>query len=167
MVPTFDAGRLPDQPTRPTEPQVELIILSAHKRLVKEANPIKHLTRPTPEIDRIYRSRVLRVMPPCPADRKRGLKRRGYRPPNVSRALRYPRSTHVVRARLLQNCYALADVIGGVLRMGVDADNNPTPCCTNSGVQTHWDTTAVIIYQTQTGMFCCEPCKNLSRSVVR
>src|SRR2546430_17001879 len=99
MVPTFDAGRLPDQSPCPTEPQVELIILSAHKRLVKEANPIEYLTRPTPEIDRIYRSRVLRVMPPCTTDRKRGLKRRGHCPPNVSRALRDPRSPHVVRAR--------------------------------------------------------------------
>src|SRR5712691_1450200 len=149
MVPTFDAGRLPDQPTCPTEPQVELIILIASKRLVKEANPIEYLTWPTPEIDRIHRSRVVLVMPPCTADCKGGLKRRGHRPPYVSCALRYPRSTHVVRARLLQHCYALADVIGGVLRMGVDADNDPTACCTNSGVQTHGDNTARIIYQAQ------------------
>src|SRR5215467_9151136 len=127
MVPTFDAGRLPDQPTCPTEPQVELIILTAHKLLVKEANPIKYLTRPTPEIDRIHRSRIVLVMPPCTADRKRRLKRRCHCPPNVSRSLRYPRPPHVVRARLLQNCYTLADIIWGVLRMGVDADNDPTP----------------------------------------
>src|SRR6516162_8354698 len=113
MVPTFDAGRLPDQPTCPTKPQVELIILIAHQLLIKEANPIKHLTRPTTEIHRIHRSRVVRIMPPGTADRKRGLKRRGHRPPYVSRSLRYPRSPHVIRARLLQNCDALADVIGG------------------------------------------------------
>src|SRR5205809_3304496 len=104
MVPTFNAGRLPDQPTCPTEPQVELIILIAQELLVKEANPIKHFTRPTPEIDRIHRSRVVLVMPPCTPDCKRGLKRRCHCPLNISRSLRYPRSTHVVRARLLQHC---------------------------------------------------------------
>src|SRR5262249_39670684 len=103
MVPTFDAGRLPDQSPSPLEPQVELVILIAHQFLVKEANPIKHLTRPTPEIDRIYRSCVVRVMPPCTADRKWGLKRCGHRSPYVSRALCYPRSPHVVRARLVQH----------------------------------------------------------------
>src|SRR5438445_12487494 len=119
MVPTSDAGRLPDQPTCSTEPQVELVILIAHQLLVKEANPIKHLTPPTPEIHCIHRSPVVRVMSPCTANRKRGLKRRCHRPPHVSRSLRYPRSPHVVCTRLLQNCQALADVIWGVLCMDV------------------------------------------------
>src|SRR5215467_5319883 len=135
MVPTFDARRLPDQAPCPTEPQVELVILIAHQLLIKEANPIKHLTPPTPEIHRIYRTRVVRVMPPCTADRKRGLKRRGHRPPQVSRALRYPRPPHVIRPCLLQHCEALTDVIWGIVRMDVYTDNNPTPCCLNSGVQ--------------------------------
>src|SRR4029453_18181402 len=99
MVPTSDAGRLPDQPTCPTEPQVELVILIAHQLLVKEANPIKHLPRPTPKIHRIHWSCVMRIMPSCTADRERGLKRRGYRPPHVSCSSRYPRSTYVVCAR--------------------------------------------------------------------
>src|SRR5215831_17785131 len=136
MVPTFDARRLPDQPTCPTESQVELVILIAHQPLVKEANPIKHLTPPTPEIHRIHRSRVVRIMTPCTANCKRGLKRRCNRPSYVSRSMRYPRSSHVIRACLLQNCDALADVIWGVQRMDVYTDNDLTPGCTNSGVQT-------------------------------
>src|SRR5262245_3366251 len=136
MVPTSDAGRLPDQPPCPTEPQVELIILIAHQLLVKEADPIKHLTRPTPEIHRIHRSRVVRVMSPCTANPKRGLKCRCHRPPHVSHSLRYPRSPYIVCARLLQNCQALADVIWGVLRMDVYTDNDLTAGCTNSDVQT-------------------------------
>src|SRR5256885_15767987 len=135
MVPTFDAGRLPDQPPCPTEPQVELVILIAHQFLIKKANPIKHLTRPTPEIHRIHRSRVVRVMPPCTANCKRGLKRCRHRTPHVACSLRYPRSPHVVGARLLQHCQALADVIWSVPRMDVYAHNDPTPGCTNSGIK--------------------------------
>src|SRR5262249_44029692 len=135
MVPTFDTRRLPDQPPCPTEPQVELVILIAHQFLVKEANPIKHLTRPTPEIHRIHRSCVVRVMPPGTTDRKRRLKCRCYRPLHVPRSLRYPRSPHVIRPCLLQNCQALADVIWGVLRMHIYTDNDLTPCCTNGSVQ--------------------------------
>src|SRR6266581_4335780 len=136
MVPTLNAGRLPDQPTCPTEPQVELIVLIAHKLLIKAANPIEDLTWPTTKIDRIYRSCVVGVMPSCTADHKWGLKRCGNRPSYVSRSLRYPRPPHVVRTCLLQNCDTLADVIWGVLRMYVYADNDPTPCRTNSGIKT-------------------------------
>src|SRR5215813_6127784 len=101
MIPTFDAGRLPDHPPGPREPQIELVILITHQLLVKEANPVKYLTGPTPEIDRIHQASVVRVMPPCTAARKSRLKCRRHRLSYVSRPLRYPWSPHVIRPGLL------------------------------------------------------------------
>src|SRR2546422_10307674 len=100
-VPTLDTRRLPDCPASPRQPQVEFIVLVAHQFLVEQSDPVKDLTRPAAEIDRINRSFIARIMSARTPGRERGLERRRNRSAHGPCPSGNPGATDVVCPGLL------------------------------------------------------------------
>ena len=75
--------------------------------LVEGADIFEHAARPASQVDSVDNAFVVTVVPPRPAACERRLERGGDATPHSSRALRYPRATHIVCAGLPENSQAL------------------------------------------------------------
>ena len=90
------------------------------------------------------------------ADHPATLKRSRNGAGDVTGALCHPGTTHIVRTSGFQSLDATLDVVGGIQRVGIQTDDNLTPCPPNNLVQSRGNNPAGIINQPQCGMFSAE-----------
>jgi hypothetical protein len=135
MIPALDSRRLPDHSTSPHNPQVEFIILAAYQVVIEKADPVKYFASPAAKINSIKRAFIVRVMTARTPDRKWRLKRRRNRAPHKTFSFSDPWTPNVVCMGFLEYSETLKDIIWGVLRMRVHANDDLPPRNLNGRVE--------------------------------
>src|SRR5207253_8622532 len=115
---------LPEGTACAQEAETELIVLIADQLLVEQAEAFQHRSPPTAEIDGINGTFVFDPMESGPADREPTIEGGGNAALQIGASAGQPGAANLVGPGFHQGGHALAQVVRGVLRMGIDADDD-------------------------------------------